>query len=192
MKTDANERNQTRWMKLLRGPLLVRSILFCFVLAVVLAMGGLLYGQTQNGNIVGTVKDPSGATAPGVNLTATQQQTGTTRTAVSGPDGGYRFALLPYGDYTITAEASGFKKLVNRDVHLQTNQTLRVDINLELGEITQQVGNPAAGFCQAPSRKPLQLGPNGGFLDHLGYRGVFHLLRCAGNPHGSDPRWNRV
>ncbi len=107
--------------------------------ALLLLFCGSAQSQTQNGNILGTVRDPSGAAVPGVKLTASQQETGTTRDTTSGPDGDYRFALLPFGDYTVTAEASGFKKFIKGNVHLATNQTLRVDVNLEVGEKTEEV-----------------------------------------------------
>ncbi|MFB3902006.1 MAG: TonB-dependent receptor domain-containing protein [Acidobacteriota bacterium] len=95
--------------------------------------------QTQNGNIVGTIRDTSGAAIPGVTVQAVLQQTGVTRSVISEDDGSYRFALVPIGDYTISAELIGFKKSVNRDVHLETNQTLRVDILMEVGELAEEV-----------------------------------------------------
>jgi len=107
--------------------------------AALLLSASFLAGQTQNGNILGEVRDASGAVVPNVNVELTEQQTGAHRTVQSGPDGAYRFALVPLGVYTISAEHPGFKKFVDRDVSLATNQTLRHDIVLDVGQTTEAV-----------------------------------------------------
>ena len=98
-----------------------------------------LYAQLQNGNIIGTIVDPDGAFVPGVTVTATNETSNTSRTVTSGSDGTYLFQLLRAGSYTITAEVPGFKKFTNSNVKLDVGQRLRVDIKLELGEVTAEV-----------------------------------------------------
>src|SRR5581483_7119038 len=100
---------------------------------------GTVFGQTQGGNVLGTVTDPSGAMVPNVTLTLNNRSTGEERSVKSGPDGGYRFSLISLGTYTLTAEAKGFKQYVNNDIHLAVSQTLRIDIGLEVGQTSQEV-----------------------------------------------------
>src|SRR2546425_13090321 len=88
------------------------------LLALALLSATYLSAQTQNGNILGTVRDTTGAVIPNVNLELEEQQTGLKRTTVSEGDGSYRFALVPLGNYTITAEQTGFRKYINRDIGL--------------------------------------------------------------------------
>lgn len=96
-------------------------------------------GQTQNGNILGTIQDSSGAVIAGAKVTAEDQQTGVKRETRSAEDGSYRFDLLPKGVYTIRAEVTGFKTFIGRGVELATAQTLRNDIALEIGQTTESV-----------------------------------------------------
>src|SRR5690349_2738368 len=109
------------------------------VLSLALLAISLASGQTQNGNIIGTVSDATGAVVPKAVLQLVEEQTGLKRMTVSAEDGAYRFALIPLGKYTITVEHAGFRKYVNQDVSLATNQTLRVDVALAVGQTTEQV-----------------------------------------------------
>jgi len=102
-------------------------------------MGVAAFCQTQDGSILGTAKDPSGGVVPNATITITHQETGLTRTATTGPDGAYRVAGLPYGDFTVAAEAAGFKKYISRDIHLRVNEVLRSDVIFELGTATQEI-----------------------------------------------------
>ena len=104
-----------------------------------LLLAGIVWGQTEGGNILGTVTDPSGAVVPNVTLVLNNPSTGAERSVKSGTDGGYRFSLVSLGTYTLTAEEKGFKKYVNDEVNLAVNQTVRIDINLEVGQTSQQV-----------------------------------------------------
>src|SRR5262249_51577218 len=58
---------------------------------------------------------------------------------VSGPDGSYTLPFLPPGTYTLTAEATGFKKYVNGNVLVTTNEREQLDITLEVGGVDQTV-----------------------------------------------------
>src|SRR5690348_16005783 len=57
----------------------------------------------------GSVSDPSGARVANANVTLTNPEKGITRTFKTNAEGGFSFALLPAGTYTMTVEASGFK-----------------------------------------------------------------------------------
>jgi len=116
-----------------------RALFASLLLAVGMSMTGLVLAQTQNGNIIGQVTDPNGALVPGVTVTATNEANQAERTAVTESDGTYLFSLVPTGEYTIAVEHAGFKKYINRDVSVRVNQNVRVDVRLELGELTTEI-----------------------------------------------------
>lgn len=107
-----------------------------FVLTILTSIAN---SQTQNGDIIGAVTDSGGSLVAGATITATNQLTRAVRSVKTASDGTYLFQLLPAGTYTISAELPGFKKYVDTGVTLQTNQSLRVDVKLELGDVTTRV-----------------------------------------------------
>src|SRR5436305_4815250 len=110
------------------------------VLAAVTLLGSLsLCAQTITGSITGTVTDPSGAVITNVRITATNTGTNVTHTAVTNESGVYNLVFLPIGQYTVSAEQKGFKKTVLGPFALEVNQIVRVDVKLEVGEVTQSV-----------------------------------------------------
>ena len=109
------------------------------VFALLFFWSSLASAQTVTGTITGTVTDSSGGVAPNVTVTATELATNlrhTTRTTVAGV---YTLNFLPVGDYTITAEAKGFKISSLGPVRLDVNQTVREDIQLVVGQISEKV-----------------------------------------------------
>ena len=89
--------------------------------------------------LVGTVMDPTGAAIPGAKVTVTNPDVGFTRDLVTNTAGEYTAARIPIGNYVITVEASGFQKLVRSGIVLQVGQTLRVDLQMTVGQISQEV-----------------------------------------------------
>jgi hypothetical protein len=107
--------------------------------AAFLAMACALSAQTTTGAITGTVTDPSGAAIPNVKVTVTNTATNVTNARQSNDAGVYNFPFLPIGDYTVAAEAQGFKKSVIGPFRLEVNQIARVDPKLEVGALTESV-----------------------------------------------------
>jgi hypothetical protein len=97
------------------------------------------YGQATTGTITGTVMDQSGASVAGARVTVTNPATTLSRDTTSAGNGTYRLDALPVGVYTISAEASGFKKSVINDVTLNVNDVLSVDIKMEVGQVSEVV-----------------------------------------------------
>lgn len=114
------------------------------LLAVLLLLSLQLASQTQNGTILGTVQDPTGAVVADAVVSAQDERTGVQRQTRSTADGSYRFESLPRGRYTVSAEAAGFKRYVSRDIELATAQTLRNDIGLEVGQTSESVNVEAS------------------------------------------------
>ena len=114
---------------------LSKALLLWFVLILGSAAG---WSQTT-ATIVGTVTDSSGALVPNASITVTSQDTGLTRKVTSNQDGNYVAPLLPVGGYSITAEATGFKRKTLTGIVVQVNQEPRVDIVLEVGAVSESV-----------------------------------------------------
>jgi hypothetical protein len=118
-------------------------LLICFIVTgiVLAASVSPAFSQSQalNGQIEGTVSDQNSAAVPNAIITATNIETGATRTVTTDESGVYRFPLLPLGTYRVTAEAANFKKLVRDGITLATGQTATHDLNLQAGEINDVV-----------------------------------------------------
>lgn len=98
-----------------------------------------LWAQTVRGTITGTVNDSTGAVLPGVSVTATNTGTGISTGVITGDAGHYNIPQLPAGVYRVTAEMAGFKKHIREGITVQVAQTTRLDIVLEVGEVTETV-----------------------------------------------------
>jgi hypothetical protein len=101
-------------------------------------LASLLFGQ-QAGQIVGVVHDSSGAVVPGVTVTATEAGTGFDRTAVTGTDGQFVLPSLRPTQYDLKAEVAGFRTFRRTGVELLANQSLTLNITLEVGAVTETV-----------------------------------------------------
>lgn len=99
---------------------------------------GIAFAQGA-GAIHGTVTDPSGLAMARAAVTATHDERGATRTAVTGADGGYVLTALPVGAWTIRIESQGFKSFRQAGVSVTTNQNVRVDARLEIGAVAESV-----------------------------------------------------
>src|ERR1700736_5081861 len=103
-----------------------------------------LHAQTYTGSIRGRVTDPTGLAVPGAALTVTEVNTNTVRKTVTNEAGDYVVSFLFPGDYRINVGAAGFKESVQRAVRLQLNQSMTIDVVLELGQVTESVEVSAA------------------------------------------------
>src|SRR2546427_3009624 len=117
-----------------------------FRYALFVSIAGLLFcaapseGQQVGGSAVqGRVIDQQQAVLPGVTVIITNQDTGTFRETVTGPDGTYFATGLQAGRYRITAELSGFKKFTREDVGLLLGSTQTVEIRLDVGGVAESV-----------------------------------------------------
>jgi len=117
----------------------MRNALVSLLPAFVLLAGLSLYAQSPQGTITGTITDAQGARVPGVQVVATQVATNLTYKGSSSEDGTYVIPALPVGKYEVNATASGFKTFRRTDIQLEVSQRLRLDIALELGQLTETV-----------------------------------------------------
>lgn len=104
-------------------------------LAAVLATP--LFSQSFYGTIVGTVSDSSRSAVPQASVTLVNSGTSERRAAQTDGEGAYRFVNLIPGAYRIEVEHSGFRRHAQDNVVVAVEATLRVDIALQVGEVTQ-------------------------------------------------------
>jgi len=95
--------------------------------------------QVATAELSGTLLDPSGSAVPNGKVIATDVATNLAHEAVVNSSGFYSILLLPPGTYTITAEAAGFRKLVQNNLTLQIAQQARLDLTLQVGDMNQTV-----------------------------------------------------
>ena len=110
------------------------------LVAVMCLRAAIAEGQLAGGSAIqGRVFDQQQAVLPGVAIVVTNQDNGTFRETVSGPDGTYFVTGILPGRYKITADLSGFKKFTREDVTLVLGSTQTVDLRLEVGGLTESV-----------------------------------------------------
>ena len=101
---------------------------------------GPLHSHAQGlGSIVGRVLDPNGAAIASARVTATQEGTGFSRTAITDPDGLYVIPSLQPATYNLSVEASGFSTSKESGIVLLADQSLTVNLSLKLGSTTEVV-----------------------------------------------------
>jgi hypothetical protein len=105
----------------------------------VFAFSTVLFAQGSGGALNGAVTDETGAALPGVTVTATNDATGFSRVAVTGPAGAYRFASLPPGTYTVVADLSGFNAVTTRNVIVNVAVERTLDVSLRQAAVKEQI-----------------------------------------------------
>lgn len=108
-------------------------------LTLTLTIGAMAARASITGTISGVVTDPSGSVVPRAEVTVTEVSTGIAQTVRTSDDGVYSFLSLPVGGYQLEVKAGGFQTYVRRDIVLNTNDKLRFDVVLQVGQVTQQV-----------------------------------------------------
>ncbi len=108
-------------------------------LAVCVFAAGFAFAQSDRSQITGTVFDPAGAVVANAPVHARNLDTGGEYIAVSTPTGNYTLTELPVGRYQLDVTAPGFKRFVRDGFSVQSSQTYRIDVPLEVGATTDSV-----------------------------------------------------
>ncbi|HEX8688129.1 MAG TPA: carboxypeptidase-like regulatory domain-containing protein, partial [Pyrinomonadaceae bacterium] len=95
--------------------------------------------QITEATLQGRVTDEADRALVAAEVTARNDATGLTRTAVTDGDGGFRLASLPPGAYTVVARAQGFKTFERRGLALNVGRTVEMSVRLEVGEVRETV-----------------------------------------------------
>ena len=113
-----------------------KRVAFLVCLTAVFATG---LAQGPVGTLNGTILDQSGAVVPGATVVAVNSATAVESKTTSTSAGAYTLPYLPSGTYTIRVTAPGFRTSTAENVILRVAQDLTVNINLEVGQVSQQV-----------------------------------------------------
>src|SRR5258708_21730969 len=97
-------------------------------LAALMVCASALVLAQGTAKIHGTIQDSTGAAVPGAEVKAVQIDTGLTRAATTGADGGYVLTPLPVGPYRIEVAKEGFTKAIQNGVTLQVGTDPAIDI----------------------------------------------------------------
>jgi hypothetical protein len=157
------------------------------------------FGQSIYGNIVGIVSDASGSAMPDANATLVNTGTGERRAQITDGTGKVEFVNLVPGQYRLEVERSGFRRAVRDQITVEVQNTVRLEIGMQVGDVTQtvevtaqtpllQTENASLGQV-VESRKVLEAPLNG--------RNVFALValvpgvvpggQSGGTPTGTNP-----
>ena len=104
-----------------------------------LLLGGRAAAQTGTGRISGTVTDVTGAVVPGGTVTAVHEETGIAHVTATTRTGAFLFPSLPVGPYTVTAELTGFKRVISARNVLTVGADLALKLVLEPGAMAESV-----------------------------------------------------
>jgi hypothetical protein len=91
------------------------------------------------GSLRGVVSDSSGAVLPGATVVLTNEATKESRQMATDAKGGYFFAAVSPGVYTVRVEMPGFKRSENKGVRMSPNDTRGFDVSLQVGQQTETV-----------------------------------------------------
>ena len=130
MQLYVRTRNQDRGLR--------RSAWMCLVLSLIfLALPAS--AQTSAGAVVGLVRDATGAAVPTATVIVTNKQTNVVTRVQTDTSGNYFVPSVPLGVYSVVCEHPGFKKVVIAPVQVEVNQTVRVDLSLQVGDTSESV-----------------------------------------------------
>ena len=152
---------------------------FLSVVSCVLLVSVAVFAQSRNtGEIRGTVSDAQGAAISGANVTVTNIDTGETNAFVTNQDGIYDTVSTPAGNYKISFEAKGFKKLVRSPVPVQVD-VITENASLQVGSTTETITVEAGG---APLVQT-ETGQQGSVME---FKTISELPQSGGGITGAD------
>ncbi|MGH9719534.1 MAG: carboxypeptidase-like regulatory domain-containing protein, partial [Bryobacteraceae bacterium] len=179
----------------------MKNLLSGIAVSVMCLLVGSASAQVVSGTMVGTAVDASGSVVPNAAVTLTNDQTNISFKTATDEAGNYVAPNLPPGRYTVKAEASGFKPYLAKGISALSNRTVRADVALETGTITQSVevdatapvvnSESSAISSVMEGRAIVNLPLNGRGLDQLVLLGAGVMqLDNANNPRvGGSPYW---
>jgi hypothetical protein len=150
-----------------------------------------ILGQSELGNITGVVTDPSGGAIAGAQIMIVATATNTTRTTISGTAGQYNVPVAP-GGYRVQVSMPGYKKYLADNVIVTAATAIRLDIKLELGELTEVISvTPDLARLQTENAK-ISTSVENRLVDELplvvggALRSPFNLVSIAAEAKGGN------
>jgi len=114
------------------------NVFFCALFMFVVGCAAA-WAQGATAQISGTATDQSGAVLPGVEISATQTETGVSRSTLSNETGLYVLPNLPVGPYRLEAALSGFRSFAQSGIVLQVNTNPTINIILQVGQVSETI-----------------------------------------------------
>src|SRR5258708_15492903 len=108
------------------------------IFALILSLGSL-QAQSTLGTITGLVTDSSGSVIPNAVVVATNTATGAKAQTITSSTGNYVVPNLPVGPYEVGVAISGFKAWARSGINVSSNDNLRIDVTLQIGQTTERV-----------------------------------------------------
>jgi hypothetical protein len=108
---------------------------FIYAVAVLLSAAPV-FAQAVNGTVVGSVTDATGAVVPNARIQLLEVGTNVTRAGATNESGNYVFSNVPQGR---SVEHTGFRKATRENVEVTINSTTGIDIQLQPGQVTEQI-----------------------------------------------------
>ena len=106
---------------------------------IALILAAPVLPQTQRGQFVGAVTDPSGSAIPGAKIEVFNPETGVKVDTVTNTSGLYTVPGLNYGRYTLTVTAAGFAPYIIENMEIATSTTTTVNVVLKVGNVSEKV-----------------------------------------------------
>ena len=98
-----------------------------------------LFAQFETSEVLGTIRDQKNDVIPKAAVSLLNQDTGIVARTTTDDGGNYDFPQVKPGRYTVTAEANGFSKAVAADVRVDVNARQRVELTLQVGQVTESI-----------------------------------------------------
>ena len=117
----------------------MRKLAFCFTLLALAIFAPLAIQAQTTGSLSGTVTDPNGAVVPGAKVELKKFGTGESRSTTTADNGVFNFQNLAPGEYSLTVEASGFKKALANDIVIEVTKPSSVSIAMEVGAVGETI-----------------------------------------------------
>ena len=99
----------------------------------------VLFAQSYQGGVRGIVADSGGGAVTGAKVSLTDEATNVSRSTLTTGTGEYVFTSVEPATYTVDVEFPGFKRFERKGVVVATQQTLTVDVKLQVGEVNESI-----------------------------------------------------
>jgi hypothetical protein len=115
------------------------------LIAILVAFSATAQAQSGRSAVRGNVRDQQGNVVAGATVTLANTEKNFSRTQTTTQDGGYVFSAVPPDTYTLTVEATNFKKTSVSEVEALVDSSVVADVSLEVGSVSETVNVTAGG-----------------------------------------------
>ena len=152
------------------------------------------FAQSDRGTVSGVITDTAGASISGAKVTITNSATNTATSTVTTDAGEFTVPNLPVGNYKIEFAQSGFKRYVQENVVVAAGGAVRVDAQLQLGQVTESIEVSAAANQVQTENAKIQTAVSRKMVEELplvvggAMRSVFNLVTITPEARGEGTR----